>query len=143
LDDEPQKLTEPDSALAFNAGRLRHSVARDLEVLLNSRRPPDWELAGQVRCTDSILNFGIMDLSSISIQDSRSLKQLQDHLRRVIERFEPRLGNVRIVLEIARDTGKSIRFRVDAILRLHPAKPPVSFDATLQLGTHACAVAQR
>ncbi len=78
-----------------------------------------------------------------AVHDSRSLRGLQDHLRKTIERFEPRLGGVKIGLEPGKDGSRSIRFRVDAVLRLQPGRPPVTFDATLQMGTNACTVQQR
>jgi type VI secretion system protein ImpF len=84
-----------------------------------------------------------MDLTSVSINDSRSLRGLQDHLRKTIERFDPRLGGVKIALEPGKDGPRSIRFRVDAVLRLQPGRPPVTFDATLQMGTNSCTVQQR
>lgn len=143
LDDAPQKTTEPDWASSYTQVRLKLSVARDLEVLLNTRRLADWEVEGYPRSADSMLCFGIMDLTTVTIQDSRSVRNLQDHLRKAIERFEPRLGNVRVSLEPGKDGPKSIRFRVDAVLKLQPGRPPVTFDATLQLGTNACTVQQR
>lgn len=143
MDDAPAQVSEPDWAGAYHVGRLKQSLARDLEVLLNTRKLADWETEGYPRCTNSMLCFGIMDLTSVSINDSRGLRGLQDHLRKTIGRFEPRLGGVKIALEPGKEGPRSIRFRVDAVLRLQPGKPPVTFDATLQMGTNACTVQQR
>lgn len=143
LDDAPAQTAEPDWAASYHMGRMKQSLARDLEVLLNTRKPLDEETEGYPRTTDSMLCFGIMDLTTITVHDSRSLRGLQDHLRKTIERFEPRLGGVKIGLEPGKDGSRSIRFRVDAVLRLQPGRPPVTFDATLQMGTNACTVQQR
>ncbi len=143
LDDAPAQGTEPDWAAGYHAGRLKQSLARDLEVLLNTRKLADWETDGYPRCTDSMLCFGIMDLTTITVHDSRSLRGLQDHLRKTIERFEPRLGSVKVALEPGKDGTRSIRFRVDAVLRLQPGRPSITFDATLQMGTNACTVQNR
>jgi type VI secretion system protein ImpF len=143
LDDSPAQATEPDWAASYHIGRMKQSLARDLEVLLNTRKLLDGETEGYPRSADSLLNFGIMDLTSVSVHDSRSLRGLQDHLRKSIERFESRLGGVKISLEPGKEGPRSIRFRVDAVLRLQPGRPPVTFDATLQMGTNACTVQQR
>ena len=143
MDDAPAQGTEPDWAAGYHMGRLKQSLARDLEVLLNTRKLADWETDGYPLCTDSMLSFGIMDLTSVTVHDSRSLRGLQDHLRKTVERFEPRLGNVKISLEPGKEGSRSVRFRVDAVLRLQPGRPPISFAATLQAGTNACTVQQR
>lgn len=143
LDDAPAQAAEPNWAASYHIGRMKQSLARDLEVLLNTRKLAEWETEGFPRCADSMLNFGIMDLTTITVNDARSLRGLQDHLRKTIQRFDPRLGSVKIALEPGKDGPKSIRFRVDAVLRLQPGRPPVTFDATLQMGTNACSVQQR
>jgi len=142
LDDDPSSPGDPPQAAGLQA-RVKGSLARDLEELLNSRRIPDWELEGFPRCADSLLAFGVADLTRFNVLDPRSLKNLQDHLRKTIERFEPRLGNVRISLEQGREAGKALRFRVDALLRQQPGKPPVAYDATVLLGTQSCQIQQR
>ena len=36
-----------------------------------------------------------------------------------------------------------LHFRVDALLQVHPRRPPVSFDATLQLSSNAYKVREQ
>jgi type VI secretion system protein ImpF len=143
LDDDPADAGDPVRLAGAPLNRMKGSMARDLEELLNSRRLPEWELEGFPRCADSVLAFGIQDLGAFNLKDPRSLRALQEHLRRTIERFEPRLGSVRITLEPGREPGKALRFRVDAVLRQQPGRPPVIYDATMHLGTQTCLVQQR
>ena len=143
LDDDPSAAGDPPQAAGLQASRVKGSLARDLEELLNSRRLPEWELEGFPRCADSLLAFGISDLTRFNVKDPRSLRSLLEHLRKTIERFEPRLGNVRVSLEQGREAGKALRFRVDALLRQQPGKPPVAYDGTVLLGTQSCLIQQR
>jgi len=143
MDDDPSAPGDPPQAAGLQASRMKGSLARDLEELLNFRRLPDWELEGFPRCADSLLAFGVCDLTRFNVKEPRSLRNLQDHLRKTIERFEPRLGNVRISVEQGREAGKALRFRVDALLRQQPGKPPVVYDGTVLLGTQSCMIQQR
>ena len=59
-----------------------------------------------------------------------------DQLRRSIELHEPRLSRVRVNLDAPREMERHLRFRVDAVLKVHPHRPPVTFDATLQLSSN-------
>jgi type VI secretion system protein ImpF len=92
LDDDPSAADDPHQATGAQASRVKGSLARNLEELLNTRRLPDWELEGFPRCADSLLAFGIGDLTRFNVRDPRSMRSLLDHLRKTIERFEPRLA---------------------------------------------------
>jgi type VI secretion system protein ImpF len=47
------------------------------------------------------------------------------------------LTKVRVSLDAPRETERMLRFRVDAVLKVHPSRPPVVFDAMLQLSSNA------
>ncbi|SNS32657.1 type VI secretion system protein ImpF [Noviherbaspirillum humi] len=140
FDDAPD--SEADASLpGFDLAAYKRTVARDLEWLLNSRNMPadgDDDLHPQAHA--SILRFGIEDLSSLSLLDPDHRALLRDRLRLAIERHEPRLAKVRVALDAPGSNERSLRFRVDAVLKVHPGKPPVSFDAMLQLASSACRV---
>lgn len=138
LDDHPKELTETNSSLQFDLRRFKHAVARDLDALLNSRCVDlDEEIERYPHARRSVVNFGIIDLSSLSLlaPDDRAL--LRDKIRITIERHEPRLARVRVTLDAPKETERMLRFRVDAVLKVHPNKPTVSFDAMLQLSSNA------
>lgn len=137
LDDDPRQPVDTQGALHFDLARFKHAVARDLEALLNSRCV---DLAGVIEtfphARRSMLNFGIIDLSSLSLLDPDDRALLRDKIRITIERHEPRLAKVRVALDAPRDTERMLRFRVDAVLKVHPSRPPVVFDAMLQLSSN-------
>jgi type VI secretion system protein ImpF len=107
-------------------------VTRDLEALLNTRRerfedlPPEFTEARQ-----SLVNYGLPDFSALSLQSLEDRNRIRRVLEQTIALFEPRLTRVRVTLEAPRAHEQTLRFRIDAMLRVEPAPEPVTFDATL------------
>jgi type VI secretion system protein ImpF len=141
LDDHPKEQQESQLQQAFDLHRLKHAVARDIEALLNSRNVDlDEELERFPQARNSMLDFGITDLSSLSLLDPGDRAFLRDKIRLTVERHEPRLGRIRVTLDAPTGTERMLRFRVDAVLKVLPSRPPVSFDATLQLSSNSCQI---
>lgn len=140
FDDAPGDEAEAGPA-GFDLAAYKRTVARDLEWLLNSRcMPSEDDDEHYPHAHASILAFGIEDLSSFSLLDPEHRALLRDRLRVAIERHEPRLAKVKVALDAPTGSERSLRFRVDAVLKVHPGKPPVTFDAMLQLASNACRV---
>jgi type VI secretion system protein ImpF len=63
----------------------------------------------------------------------------RNRIRRALEQaiatFEPRFERVRVNLELPREQDRTLRFRIEALLRVEPAPEPVTFDAVLRLNT--------
>ena len=138
LDDNPRESSETHVAMFFDLRKFKRTVARDLETLLNTRcvnLEDEIELYPAVR--DSMLTFGIIDLSSLSLLSPNDRALLRDKIRRTIELHEPRLTKVKVTLNAPEQFERMLRFRVDAILKVHPNKPPLVFDAMLQLSSNA------
>jgi len=136
LDDEPD-LTHVTEVALFDLAQFKRALARDLEALLNTRTMEQAELFdAHPLANASILQFGIPDLSGISLLNPDDRELLRERLRRAIEQHEPRLSRVRVNLDAPRELERHLRFRVDAVLKVHPHKPPVTFDATLQLSSN-------
>lgn len=142
FDEAPATRQEPPFDARFDLSQHKLAVARDLEALLNAR---SLALSGEHQqrfplAAASLLAFGIPDLSSLSLlnPDHRSL--LRDQILQTIERFEPRLAQVRVDLDVPREFNRMLRFRVEAVLTIHPHRPAVVFDAVLKLSSNACQV---
>ena len=141
LDDKPKESVEAPGQPAFDLQLLKRAVARDLEALLNTRSVDlDEEIEQFPQARTSMLDFGITDLSSLSLLDPDDRSQLRDKIRLTVERHEPRLGRVRVSLDAPAGNERMLRFRVDAILKAVPSRPPVRFDATLLLSSNTCQV---
>ena len=143
LDDSPQVSIEASTELELDLPRYKATVARDLEALLNARRVDgDAQVEALPLARLSIMSYGICDLSSLSLSDPGAQLQVRAQIKTAIERHEPRLARVRVNLEAARGKERQLRFRVDAVLSVHPQRPPVVFDALLQLATSTYRVAE-
>lgn len=142
FDDAPQAVQEPPFEARFDLNLHKLAVARDLEALLNARSTAlgDELLERYPLAANSLLTFGIPDLSSLSLLNPDHRALLRDRIHRTIERFEPRLSQVRVDLDTPKEFNRMLRFRVEAVLRVHPNRPPVVFDAVLKLSSNACTV---
>ena len=137
-DDNPRDEAEDDAPVYLDLRRFKQAVARDLDALLNSRCVDLNEAIERFpHARNSMINFGIIDLSSLSLLNPDDRALLRDKIRQTIERHEPRLSRIRVTLDVPDNTQRMLRFRVDAVLKVHPNKPPVTFDAMLQLSSNA------
>jgi type VI secretion system protein ImpF len=135
IDQDPGAPPRPQVDPSRELAQIKASVKRDLEWLLNSKRPL-FDPPGDLRhIRRSLLTFGLPDFTVASLNSTKD----QDILRRAIEetvrRFEPRLANVTVRLEAGREFDRSLRFRIDGMLQVDPEPEPVTFDSVLQLNT--------
>ena len=143
MDDTPLVTTESMSEIHLDMSRYKQAVARDLESLLNSRRVDfDERIESLPQARRSIMTYGITDLSSLSLLDPGAQGHLRSQIKTAIERHEPRLSRVRVSLDVPKGRDRQLRFRVDAVLSVHPQKPPVVFDAMLQLNTNTYRISE-
>lgn len=117
-----------------NSMRLyRESLKRDLEWLLNTRQALIPGLERFAHANRSVIHYGLMDTSSISLASSMDRQRLQQAVTSCITHFEPRLTDVRIVIGSDGQDRKQMRFHVEAQMLLDPAPEPISFDTVLDL----------
>ena len=134
IDYEPEYSREAPASRAKNLRILKQSVRRDLEWLLNSRAtaqiPPELkEVSG------SVVAFGLPDLTAFSGRSPADRARLRRAVERALEAFEPRLEGVVVTIDPEAGPGLSMKFRIDARLKVDPAPEPVSFDTLLQVGS--------
>jgi type VI secretion system protein ImpF len=128
---------------AIGARELCASLARDLEWLLNSRPALGERAAALPYGSDSILAYGLPDLSGYSWRSPGDAERIAELLQRAICRFEPRLRarTVQVSALPSEDAADfQLRFRIDAVLRTEPVELPVSFDTEVDLGASRVAV---
>lgn len=90
-DDEPQKKTESREKRVLTIQKLKRSVMRDLEWLLNALcLEASVDLEAYPRVQSSVLNFGVPDFTGRTAHDIDP-STLERILRRRIVFFEPRL----------------------------------------------------
>lgn len=138
-DDDPRSTADPRVSYAESLRQFKASVQRDLEWLLNTRRnfqaPPD-ELE---ELDQSVYNFGIPDITSMSRDSQESRMRLLQQVEDALQTFEPRLANVKIAMvESAGEkehSRRELRFVVEATLRLDPTPEHVVFDTVLHFSS--------
>ena len=95
---------------------------------------------GSRRCPRSLVAFGMPDLTTLDAISPQQREEIGRVLERVVEQFEPRLRDVRATLvEGGEGKMRSLRFRIDARLRVEPA-PEVAFETVLELASGLSAV---
>jgi type VI secretion system protein ImpF len=103
--------------------RLREYVCRDLVALLNAiSLDTSDDLTRYPDVQSSVLNFGMPSLAGTAVVSVDPLETAAT-IEQAINRFEPRLRNVRVTPEPARDRadGHALSFKIDAELWGQPA----------------------
>jgi len=135
----------------YTLRQIEDAVRRDLEDLLNTRRPPEIvtgddgkpELffGGLEEVPTSIANFGVRDLAYFDTLTPELRNEFAHHIEQVINIYEPRLKDVHVtvrdpaqVKEIQKSDFKrtAMYFHIEARLALDPA-PEVFFETMLEL----------
>ncbi len=141
LDDQPGVSHEAVPSRSQNVRQLKGSVARDLEALLNTRREALDDISSEfAEVNRSLLVYGLPDFTAYSLLGQQDRARIRRALEETIAKFEPRLERVRVTLEPLREQDRTLRFRVDALLRMDPAPEVVTFDTVLQMITQAYVV---
>lgn len=136
LDDAPEQPLEPTLSSGEAVRMLRRCVQRDLEALLNARRRWRSWPSNCRELTVSPVGFGIPDFTSGSVHDARSREWLRAEVEAAIRAFEPRFSGVRVtVIETADELSATLRFQIEAMLRVEPAPEPIAFDTVLETTT--------
>jgi len=141
LDDTPGAAADGATTPHVSLEQLKDSVVRDLEALLNARCGLRRDtLDGHPQVQRSILSFGMVDFSSMSLANTDERDSICRAIESAIHAHEPRLKNVRVGL--GESGGNRLLFTIQALLVVNPAREPVSFNATLQPTTQLYSVSK-
>lgn len=133
LDDEPDRLHEDPKTENQVLREIQHSVRRDVEKLLNTRYrcefwPPKFD-----QLEDSLVNYGLPDFTAAGLNFVNEDKILVQAIKDALERFEPRLKDVRVErVRGSLDYDRTFRFRILATLRLDSIEQEVRFDSKME-----------
>jgi len=113
---------------------LRQEVARDLDALLNTiALEATVEMTNAPHARKSILNYGLPDVSTITI-DEDAVDRIPNAIREAVVHFEPRIApdSLHIERDHTVDTAElKVRFLVSAELVCDPVHVPVEFIADI------------
>lgn len=141
LDEAPLQALEA-STPQVSLDQLKDAVVRDLEALLNARCGLQRDaLSRHPQAQNSILSFGMLDFSSMSLANTDERDAICRAIETAIRSHEPRLKNARVNLAEEAD-GKRLMFNIHALLVANPAREPVNFNATLHPSTQLYSVSK-
>ncbi len=124
----------PPRTRAESVRRLKKALERDLEWLLNTRRPAEDLSPAFSEVEKSAYWYGLPDLNSLSLSSEPDRAGLIRAIQTAIATFEPRLTSVRVSLSPVAEEGlPELRFVIDALLRMEPVPEHVSFDTVLDV----------
>ena len=140
IDDSPELSSElivsEDSAFET----FKNGLRRDLEGLLNARKPFAGWLARADGLEGTIVDFGLPDLSTEDFGAAPARERIRRLIAHCIRTHEPRLTKV----EVESDGGPSVtgvRFRISATIRFASYDAEVVYDAQLRPNDRAIDVA--
>jgi type VI secretion system protein ImpF len=144
IDADPSESADKPLTSGAALQRLRESVCRDLEELLNTRRRwRSWDLQ-YTELNQSLVGYGLPDFATGAFSDPRRGEELRRLVEAIIRRFEPRLASLNVALLGNTDKfSPTLRLRVEALLRVDPAPEPITFDTLVELDTKSVTVSQR
>lgn len=112
---------------------FRDALKRDLEWLLNTRKPPVPELDARPVARETVINYGLPDISSLGLSSPSDQRALRQAIEACIRAFEPRLSDVRVNLESSDKVDRRLRFHIEGKMNLDPAPEEITFDTVLEL----------
>ncbi|WP_406695668.1 type VI secretion system baseplate subunit TssE [Singulisphaera sp. Ch08] len=117
-----------------NVDQMIEAVRRDLEALLNTRQSQGDLPKCYEELTHSVFTFGIPDVVILSTMALERDGEMGPVIAELIERFEPRLRDVQVILADKDPLGREIRFHIEGRLRVEPY-PELGFETVLELTT--------
>ena len=119
--------------------RYKIALRRDLESLLNAKRP---DLTGLDRNPDlegTIIGFGLRDISTEDFSTAGARDRVRRMVTQAIRAHESRLSHVEVEID-DRLTSSGVRFRVSAQLNLSRARDAVVYEAFVRPGDRVITV---
>ena len=128
MDHEPGISHEPVQYRLVSIGAIKASIKRDLENLLNTRRHIFSPPVEYKELNSSLFVYGLQDFTSKNPRSPSVKLKLRQDVEKTISRFEPRLKNVTVYLEIPAQNERNLMFRITGLLVIEPITEPVTFD---------------
>ena len=120
----------------LSAEDLKDMVARDLEALLNTRSILDEDaLKDFPECSQSMVSYGLTDFADRSLSSPSDRAYICSCIEKTIACHEPRLRDVKALLEVREESVNRLSFSITAVLAVSVSQEPVNFDAVLQPST--------
>ena len=126
--------------LRIGVTELKQAVRRDLEWLLNTRRPLLPEVENLPEARTSILAYGLPDVTQFTGSSQNDRQRLSARIEECLRAFEPRLAPRSLKVEpVDPDEPSHFRlsFRIRAELHVDPVRERVTYDSSIELSSGA------
>lgn len=131
--DPPTAPTTPARARAQALAACKDSITRDLVCLLNTRCAlPGQNVNPYAAVAGSVLNYGLIDFAGMCMTSDTDQQKICTAVRQAIERHEPRLEKVSVILRPKKGSIKRVEFDIMAQLKGTVAGEPLSFNAVFR-----------
>ena len=132
---------DPPQSRSAAVRALRDAIRRDLEWLLNTRQTSRDIPKPFTLLRESVFNYGLPDITSISLRTKPDADNLLAALEQTIARFEPRLAEIKVFArEPFSRLERTLHFHVEALLLVDPAPEAIVFDTILKVDRGTCEV---
>lgn len=128
IDADPNNSRESVQYRLLNVRQVKASVVRDLENLLNCRRNISLLPEGLRQLADSVATYGLKDFTAENTSSQDVRQTIRKDVERAVARFEPRLRNVKVIVETGSQKERNLNFRISAMLVVDPIREPVTFN---------------
>lgn len=136
IDHDPAAKTDPPQTRSQSVRQLKASLRRDLEWLLNTRQIAGGIPEGFPELDGSLYGYGLPDVTHLSGTSVRDRNRLLRMLESTITSYEPRLSGVKVnLVESGSNSGRQLRFQIEALLLMDPVPELISFDTILELSS--------
>jgi type VI secretion system protein ImpF len=118
---------------AASIAMYRDSLKRDLEWLLNTRKPVMPELEPFPQTSASVLNYGLPDVHSFGGSAGKDEKSLIAALEKCIRTYEPRIVQPRVFMSRTDMLSRSLKFHIEGQVTFENMNEEIKFDTVLEL----------
>ena len=113
--------------------RYRDALRRDLEWMLNTRKPVMPILEEFPLTAVSVFNYGFPDLQNFDNSQGNDKDAVSAALEKCIRIFEPRIEQPHVFLTRSDTLARSLKFHIEGKVRFDDTKEDVKFDTVLEL----------
>jgi len=133
IDDSPEETVEAIRNRSQLLREMKVAVRRDLENLLNTRRRNLIPPKDLTEVKASLITYGLPDFSGTAPSGVKERDAFCRQIETVILANEPRFLTVKVGLVSNTETmDRTLRFKIDALMRADPAPEPVIFDSAME-----------
>lgn len=127
------EVTEWPETRKESIAMFKQSLKRDVEWLLNTRKPIVPDVESFPLTSASVLCFGLPDsriFHGAGGGDPETLKLL---LRQCLQEFEPRIQKPQVTISATDRLNRSLRFQVEGVVRYEDMEEEIQLDTVLKL----------